>query len=122
MDALQLAAITGVVIAIWILYLYRKKRLKEDHAILWLFVSISIVVISMWTDLLLWIKAIVGVENPTDLVLAAFVIFLLIVCIYYSVRISELTEQNRKLAQETAILKTYLKPKHRETTKNETEH
>ena len=103
--ALEIAAITGVVIAVWVLYLYRKKKLKEDHAILWLFVSVGIVVISTWTDLLLAMNIVVGVGNPTDLVLAAFVAFLFLICIYYSVRISELSEQNRKLAQETAILK-----------------
>jgi len=103
--ALEIAAISGVVIAVWVLYLYRKKRLKEDHAILWLFVSVGIVVISTWTDLLLAMNTVVGVSNPTDLVLVAFVAFLFLICIYYSIRISELSEQNRKLAQETAILK-----------------
>ncbi len=103
--ALQIAALTGVVIAIWILYLYRKKRLREDHAILWLFVSISIAVISTWTDLLVAMRTLAGAANPTDLVLAVFVAFLLLTSIYYSVRISELAKQNQRLVQEIALLK-----------------
>jgi len=103
--ALQISAITGAAIAILVLYLYRKKKLKEDHAILWLFVSISIVVLSTWTDLLLMINVLVGAANVTDVVLAAFVAFLLLVCIYYSVKISELTERSKSLAQEVALLK-----------------
>ena len=106
--ALEVAAITGVVIAVWVLCLYRKKRLKEDHAILWLFVSTGIVVLAVWKGLLLAIRTVV-MADATDLVLAAFTAFLLVVCIYYSVKISELTEQNRKLAQETAILKKFVK-------------
>jgi len=104
--ALEIAAITGVAIAIWVLYLYRKKRLKEDHAILWLGVSVAVVLVATWTDLLLALKLAVGADNPTDVLFAAFLAFLLIVSIYYSMKISELTEQNRKLAQEVALLRT----------------
>lgn len=108
--ALELAAIAGIAIALWVLYLYRNKKLKEDHALLWLFVSISIILLSTWTDLLLTINFVVGSSHPTYLVLAAFVALLIIVSIYYSMKISELTEQNRKLAQEIALLKTPRNP------------
>jgi len=103
--ALQIAAITGVAIIVWILYLYRKGRLKEDHALLWLSVSAAIVLLSSWTDLLLAINWVVGAEKASDVVLAAFVAFLLLICIYYSIKISELAEQNKKLAQELALMK-----------------
>jgi len=103
--ALSIAALVGVGIILWVLYLYRKRRLKEDHTLLWLFVSIGIVLLSTWTDLLLAINWLVGAEKASDIVLAAFVAFLLLICIYYSVKISELTEQNKKLAQEIAVIR-----------------
>ena len=103
--ALDLAAITGAAIAIWVLYLYRKKKLREDHAILWLFVSLGIVLISTWTTLLTFIRTVLGARDPTDLVVAMFIAFLIIMCIYFSVKISELTEQNRKMSQEIAVVK-----------------
>lgn len=103
--ALDLAAITGAAIAIWVLYLYRKKKLREDHAILWLFVSLGIVLISTWTSLLTFIRTVLGARDPTDLVVAMFIAFLIIMCIYFSVKISELTEQNRKMSQEIAVVK-----------------
>jgi hypothetical protein len=103
--ALQIAAITGGVIALWVLYLYRKKKMNEDQAILWLFISLGIVVLSTWTDLLLAIGAVVEVENVTDLVTAAFVAFLLLISIFYSVKISELVERTKRLTQEVAMLK-----------------
>jgi len=101
---LQFAAITGVAIIFLVLYLYRKGRLKEDHALLWLSVSASIVLLSTWTDLLLAINWVVGAEKPSDVVLAAFIAFLILICIYYSVKISELAEQNKKLAQELVLM------------------
>jgi len=102
--ALQIAAITGVAIILWVLYLYRKGRLKEDYALLWLSVSAAIVLLSSWTDLLLAVNWVVGAEKASDVVLAAFIAFLLLICIYYSVKISELAEQNKKLAQELALM------------------
>ena len=102
--SLQFAAITGVVIILWVIYLYRKGRLKEDHALLWLSVSAVIVLLSTWTDLLLAINQVIGAEKASDVVLAAFIAFLLLNCIYFSVRISELAEKNKKLAQEIALM------------------
>lgn len=103
--ALQLAALAGVAIIVWVVYLYRRGRLKEDHALLWLGVSAVIVVLSTWTDLLSAVNWVVGAEKASDVVLAAFVAFLLLICIYYSVKLSELREQNKKIAQELALLK-----------------
>ncbi len=78
--------------------------MKEDHALLWISVSISIILLSTWTGLLLAINQVVGAANISDVVLAAFVAFLIIVSIYFSVRLSELTERNRKIAQHLALL------------------
>jgi hypothetical protein len=102
-NALSIAAIAGVAIAVWVLYLYRKKKLKEDYTILWLLVAIIIVLLSTWTDLLLAVNWFVGAEKVSDVVLAAFIAFLIIISIYFSVRLSHLAEQNKKLAQEIAI-------------------
>lgn len=106
--ALEISAIVGVAIAIWVLYLYRKGRLKEDHTILWLSVSVAIVLISLWDGLLAKFNWLIGAENPTHVILASFIAFLLIVSIYFSVKVSLLTKQNERFVQELAILKMRL--------------
>lgn len=116
--ALDVAAIIGAAITLWIIYLYRKKRLTEDHAILWLFISLSIIIMSTTQDLLWVLRWTLGVWNVTDVVLAAFVGFLLIISIYYSVKISELEKQNQRLVQEMALLKV----KEEATSREEAEH
>jgi hypothetical protein len=104
-NALTLATLAGIAILAWVLFLYRKGRLKEDHALLWVAVSVSVILISTWTGLLATINEIVGAARSSDVVLAAFVAFLLIVSIYYSVRISGLERQNKRIAQEIAVMK-----------------
>jgi len=103
--ALQLAALTGIAIILWVLYLYRKEKLTEDYTILWISVSAAIILLSTWSDLLLTINWIVGAERPSDIILAAFIAFLLVVCVYYSAKLSELSRQNTILTQEIAMLK-----------------
>jgi hypothetical protein len=106
-NALTLSALLGVATAIGVVYLYRKDKLKEDHALFWLFISFTIIILSIFQNLLLWINIIVQAENPTDVVLASFIFLLILISIYYSVKISELTEKNKNLAQELALLQAH---------------
>jgi len=104
-NSLAIATIVGVSILAWVIFLYRKGKLKEDLALLWIAVSIAIVLLSTWTGLLVAINQIVGAANVSNVVLAAFVAFLIIVSIYYSVKLSTLEKQNKRMAQEIAVTK-----------------
>jgi len=104
-NVLTLSALLGVATAIGVVYLYRKGKLKEDHALFWLFISVVITVLSTFQSLLLLINSVVQADNPANVVLAAFIFMLILVSIYYSIKISALTEQNKKLAQELAIIR-----------------
>ncbi len=105
-NALAIATVAGAAILTWVLFLYRKRKLKVDQALLWMLVSIAMILLSTWTGLLVSINLVVGAARTSDVVLAAFVAFLIVVSIYYSMKISELSEQTRKVAQEIAVLKT----------------
>jgi hypothetical protein len=105
-NVLILSALLGVTTAICVIYLYRKQKLKEDHALFWLFISVVVVVLSTYQDLLTWINLLVQAGDPNDVVLASFIFMLILFSIYYSVKISELTDQNKRLAQEVALLYT----------------
>ena len=104
-NSLAIAALVGVAILVWVIFLYRKGKLKEDLALLWIAVSIAIILLSTWTGLLVAINQIVGAANVSNVVLAAFVAFLIMVSIFYSVKISTLEKQNKRIAQEIAVTK-----------------
>ena len=72
---------------------------------LWTSVSVAILILSTWTALLVAVNQVVGAARVSDVVFASVVAFLIVVNIYFSIRISELTEQNRKIAQEVAVMK-----------------
>jgi hypothetical protein len=98
------AAIAAVILLLVILELIRSRRLQERYALLWLLTGIVILVLSAWRGLLAKLSDLVGIAYPPSalFVLASF--FVLTVLLHYSTVISQLSDQNRILAQRLAIL------------------
>jgi hypothetical protein len=90
--------------------LIRKKRLREEYAILWLFTGIAVLVFSLWPEFFLsqFFLRITGIFYLSTVVLIAF-LFLLLIVFHFSVVISKLTGQNKELAQRYALLEMEFK-------------
>jgi hypothetical protein len=109
----KIQIIVGVLSMILLLItfeLIRKKRLREEYAILWLFTGIAVLVFSLWPEFLLsqFFVRITGIFYLSAVVLIAF-FFLLLIVFHFSVVISKLTNQNKELAQRYAIFELELK-------------
>jgi hypothetical protein len=89
--------------------LIRKKRLREEYAILWLFTGIAVLVFSLWPGFFLsqFFVKITGIFYLSAVVLIAFS-FLLLIVLHFSVVISKLTSQQKDLAQRYALLELEL--------------
>ncbi len=89
--------------------LIRKKRLREEYAILWLFTGIAVLVFSVWPGFFLshFFVKITGIFYLSAVVLIAFS-FLLLIVLHFSVVISKLTSQHKDLAQRYALLELEL--------------
>jgi hypothetical protein len=109
---LSFSALSSVAILVWVVYLYMKGRLKEDHALLWFFVALSVLLLSVSQDLLFGLSDFLGAGNPTSLVYAAFIAFLFSVSVYFSMRLSQLSDRVKTLAQEIAILRASIEYHH----------
>jgi len=85
--------------------LIRKKRLREEYAILWLFTGGVVLMFSLWPEFFLsqFFVRITGIFYLSAVVLISFS-FLLIIVLHFSVVISKLTSQNKDLAQQHALL------------------
>ena len=107
---IQLIQIVAIIfslgIFVGIVDLIRRRMLKEQYAILWLISAIVLLILSVWRQLLDRIAYVLGVAYaPSLLFLVAFV-FLLLIVLHFSVIISNLSEKNKRLSQEIALLKT----------------
>lgn len=94
----------GLLVAIF--ELVRRKKLKEKYALLWLCTGVTIFTIAVSERLLSMLVTILGVKLPINAVLFLGIFFLVVINLHFSVVISKLSEQNRKIAQKLALLES----------------
>jgi hypothetical protein len=100
-----LALLVSAAFLLAVLNLVRRGRLREEYTPIWTFVALGIMFLSIWFDGLRLITHAVGAWTPASTLYFFGVLFLLIVCLNYAVRLSGLSLQVKLLAQEVAILR-----------------
>jgi len=89
----------------FVIWLVRERRLREKYALLWLFTSLFIILLTMSRRVLEVAALSIGIYYPPSLLFLVGVLFLLMVAIGHSVSLSRLSESNHNLAQEVALLR-----------------
>lgn len=100
-------AFAVVVLAI-IVGLLLKRQLREKYATLWLVIGFALLIISLFPGLLLRLTDVLGVEVPANLLFAISIALLVGVALHLSWELSRAEDEIRRLAEETAILRTDL--------------
>ena len=105
MNVLKIIAIVVCGIGLMVIVeLIRRGRLKEKYSLLWLFAGIILLIFSLSRKLLEYVSSLLGIYYPPSLLFLLAFIFLLLITLHFSVVISGLSDKNKKLAQELAIL------------------
>jgi len=99
------AILIGFSLFVYIIDLVRKRRLSEEYAWLWTVTGVAIIILSLWYDLLVAISNFLGGIVPSALLFFIGLLFMIIIILQMSVKISRLTTQVKNLAQDLAILK-----------------
>jgi hypothetical protein len=89
----------------FVVWLIRERRLREKYALLWLFTSLFVILLTISRRVLESIALAIGIYYPPSLLFLIGVLFLLLVAIGQSVSLSHLSLCNHKLAQELALLR-----------------
>lgn len=89
---------------ILILELVRKRRLREEYSWLWLLTAVALLVAVTWYDLLVFTTHIIGAVSTVSTVFFLGMVFLMLLCLQFSVRLSRMTEQIKNLGQKIALL------------------
>jgi hypothetical protein len=87
-----------------ILELVRRKRLMERYALLWLFSTLLLLVLSLWSGLLNSLASALGVSYPPSALFAVAFGVVLVLLVHFSLAVSHLSDQNKVLAQRLGIL------------------
>jgi len=104
-----ISIIVVVVLFVLVIDFIRRGLLKEKYSVLWLILIAVVGLFAVWRGLLDRAAMLVGVKYPPSLLFLMAFAFVLLILLHFSVVISVLTERNKKLAQDVAILKDELK-------------
>ena len=102
----QVIAIAGsLAVMFFIFYLIRQRRLREEYALLWFVAGLGLIALSVWRGLLDAVALRIGVAYPPSVLLLGMLVFGLLVAIHYSISLSKLMDQNKRLALEVTLLR-----------------
>ena len=88
-----------------VLWLVRRRRLREEYTPIWLAVSAALVFLSFRLELLRQLTRLIGAWTPSSTVFFLGELFLVAICLNYAVRLSRANLLIKNLAQEIALLR-----------------
>lgn len=94
-----------------VLWLVRQNRLREDYTPIWLFASLAAFVLAVSQDLLHLLAWSLGAWTLSSALFFLAIVFLILICLQYAVRLSRLHLQVKNLSQEVALLRALLDKK-----------
>lgn len=106
MDTSHLIGIaSALLVLVFVIEMLRRGILREKFAALWLILSVALVVLALFPQILGNVSAWLGVAVPANLLFTLAAITLLLVCVQLSHEISRLESRTRRLAEEIALLR-----------------
>ena len=85
--------------------LVRKRKLREEYSVLWLATSLLMFVLVMRYEWLVALTGFIGAGLPTTTLFICSTVFLILIAVQFSIKISHLTDQMKNLAQENALIR-----------------
>ena len=98
------AVIAGLSMFIIIIYLVKKRKLREEFSWLWLLTGFVILLLVVWYDLLLLLTKWIGAMAPTTTLFIFGIISLMFIILHSAIKISRLSDQVKNLAQKVSLL------------------
>jgi hypothetical protein len=92
-----------------VLFLVRRRTLREEYTPIWLFAAFAITVISVWREGLYALTRAIGAWTPSSTLFFFGQLFLAAICLNYAVRLSQLTLHVKNLSQEITLLTARLR-------------
>ena len=104
MHRIQLLCFIGNIVFISLLiFLIRKRKLKEEYSLLWFTTSLILFVLIFFPKLIEKLSLVTGTYYLTTLIMVTF-FFLFIIVLRFSVTLSDLSEKLKTLTQKLALL------------------
>ncbi|MEE2887725.1 MAG: DUF2304 family protein [Planctomycetota bacterium] len=105
---LVLALALAISVLVIVVELVRRQKLREEYAFLWMGTAALLMVLAVDIDILVWLSNLVSAESPSSVLFFGALVFLLLIALQFSVRLTKLTFRNKTLSQRVALLEQSL--------------
>jgi len=104
-DRQRVVAIVGAIAVVLVVFeLVRRRKLREEYSWVWLATAAAVCVLALNQGLLLTITGWLGAASSASTLFFGAIVFLMALCVQFSIRLSRLTHRQRTLAQRLALL------------------
>lgn len=105
----KLVAVTlAVCLLLVVLEMVRRRKLREEYSVLWVLTAGALLVLAFEQDLILVVTGWIGAATATSTLFFGGLVFLMLVALQFSVRLSKLAHRNKALGQKVALLEEEL--------------
>jgi hypothetical protein len=102
------AIIIAAAILVLVLELVRRRSLREEYSVLWVVTAVLMLVLALNYRLLVWVAHLIGAVQPQSALFFGALVFVALISLQFSVRLSRLTQRTRTLTQRLALLEEEL--------------
>ena len=96
--------VVGIAMLIFILNLVRRKQLREQYSLLWIFAALVLVLSAIFIRVVDRLAHAVGIYYPPAFLFLIAILMVMLLQFHFSTVISNLREQNRSLTQDLGLL------------------
>ena len=98
------STIVALAMMAFILYLVRKRHLREEFSLIWLLCGLAMVGVVWFYPVLVFFTHLLGAVLPTTTMFIFAFIFVLLLCLHFSISLSRLRTQMKDLTQKLALM------------------
>lgn len=99
-----LAVIISLMVILLVVHLIRRKQLRVEYSIVWLFGSSLLIFFSVWRDFLDIVADFLGIYYAPAFLLLIMILVGTLGFLHFSVKMSMQAEYNKKMTQRVALL------------------
>ena len=87
-----------------IILLVRRKKLREEFALIWIVAGVVIVTMATWVDMVSFVSRLTGILTPPSVIFVLGILFLVLINLQLSIKVSKNQDDIKDLAQKIALI------------------
>lgn len=93
----------GIIFIVFLFYLLKNRKISDTLGLMWLTVSIGMVLVIVSNSILMFTTHLLGAKYPASALTMIGLLFIISLLLYFTFKISRLTQELRSLVQQIAI-------------------